>query len=100
MKKSHEQAFEGAGASVVEAFRRSETFTKNLGELTMPSFIFGYTSAIDEIAPHLSSETLESFKNKAHYNENSKELCDRMAKGSQVGRNLAEIRDEFNKWLS
>ncbi|XP_027166727.1 tropomyosin-2-like [Coffea eugenioides] len=100
VKKSHEQALEGAGASVVEVFRRSKAFTKDLGDLTMPSFMFGYTSAIDEAVPHLSSEALKSLRNKANYNEDSKERCDWMAEGIQVGRNLAEVRDEFNKWLS
>ena len=86
MKKSHEQALKGAGAAAVEAFRRwSEAFTKNLGELTMPSFMFGYTFAIDEAAPYLSPEALESLRNKANYNEDSKELCDRMAEGIQTG---------------
>ena len=100
LKKSHEQALEGAGASTVEAFRRSETFTRDLGQLIMPSFMFGYTSAVDEAAAHLSYEALESLQNTANYHEDSKELCDPMAEGFQAGRNLAEVRDEFNKWLS
>lgn len=99
-KKSHQQALEGTGASAVEVFRRSETFTKDLGELTLPRFMFGYISTIDEIASHLSSEDLESFKNNANYNEDSKELSDWMAEGIQSGKDLVEIRDEFNRWLS
>ena len=62
--------------------------------------MLGYTSAIDEAAVHLSSEALESLRNNANYNENSKKLCERMAEGIQVGRNVAEVQDEFNKWLS
>ena len=82
---SHQQALEGAGASVAEAFRRSKTFTKDLGELTLPSYMFDYTSTIDEVAPHLSAEDLDFFRSKANYNENSKELCDRMAESIQAG---------------
>ncbi|XP_027165900.1 neurofilament light polypeptide-like [Coffea eugenioides] len=100
VKKTHEQALESARTSAVEDFRRSETFIGDLGQLTRPSFMLGFTSAIDEAAVHLSSETLESLRNNANYNEDSKELCDRMADGIQVGRNLAEVQDEFNKWLS
>ena len=86
-----------AETSAVEALRRFEAFTKDLGELIMLSFMFSYTPAIDETAPHLSSEAFESLKNKANYNKDSKELCDRMAEGIQTGRNLAEVWDEFNK---
>ncbi|XP_027082016.2 uncharacterized protein [Coffea arabica] len=100
VKKSHEQALNSVGASAVDAFRRSESFTKDLGQLLTPSFMFGFTSGVDAAAAHLSSEALESLKDNAHYNEDSKELCDRMAEGIQNGRNLAEIQDEFNKWLS
>ena len=99
-KKTHEQALESARTSAVEDFRRSETFLGDLGQLTRPNFMLGFTSAIDEAAAHLSSEALQSLKNSANYNEDSKELCDRMADGIQAGRNLAEIQDEFNKWLS
>ena len=100
VKKSHEQALESAGASALEAYQRSETFNRELGELTMSSFMFGYTCAIDEAAPLLSSEALESLRNKTNYNEDSKELCDRMAEGFQAGRNLNKVWNEFNKWLS
>ena len=62
--------------------------------------MFGYTSTIDEVASHLSAEDLESFKNKDNYNEDTKELCDRMAEDIQAGRSLVEVREEFNKWLS
>nr|XP_027075991.1 neurofilament light polypeptide-like [Coffea arabica] len=100
VKKSHEQDLESAGASAVDAFRNSEGFTRDLGQLLAPSFMFGFTSAVEEAAAHLSSEALESLKDNANYNEDSKELCDRMAEGLQSGRNLSEVRDEFNKWLS
>ncbi|XP_027150498.1 neurofilament light polypeptide-like [Coffea eugenioides] len=100
VKKSHEQALNSVGASAVEAFRRSEAFTKDLGQLLTPNFMFGFTSGVDAAAAHLSSEALESLKNNDSYNEDSKELCDRMAEGLQAGRNLAEVQNEFNKWLS
>ncbi|XP_027155835.1 neurofilament light polypeptide-like [Coffea eugenioides] len=90
VKKSHEQALNSVGASAVEAFRRSEAFTKDLGQLLTPNFMFGFTSGVDAAAAHLSSEALESLKDNDSYNEDSKELCDRMAEGLQAGRNLAE----------
>lgn len=96
-KKSYQQALEGAGALAMEVFRRFETFIKDPGELTLPNFMFGYTSTIDEVASHLSSEDLESLKNKVNYNEDSKELCDQMTEDIQFGKDLAEIRDEFNR---
>ena len=99
-KKTHEQALESARTSAVEDFRRSETFIGDLGQLSRPSFMLGFTSAIDEAAAYLPSEALESLRNNASYNEDSKELCDRMAEGIQAGRNLAEVQDEFNKWLA
>nr|XP_027118412.1 neurofilament light polypeptide-like [Coffea arabica] len=83
-----------------EDFRRSETFIGDLGQLTRPTFMLGFTSAIDDAATHIPSEALESLRNSANYNEDSKELCDRMAEGIQAGRNLAEVQDEFNKWLA
>ncbi|XP_027166115.1 uncharacterized protein LOC113766088 [Coffea eugenioides] len=100
VKKTQEQALESARTSAVEDFRRSEKFIGDLGQLTRPSFMLGFTSAIDEAAAHLPSEALESLRNNANYNENSKELCDRMAEGIQAGKNLAEVQEEFNKWLS
>ena len=99
-KKNHEQSLDSARTSAVEDFRRSETFIGDLGQLTRPSFMLGFTSAIDQAAAHLPSEALESLRNSAHYNEDSTELCDRMAEGIRAGRNLAEVQDEFNKWLS
>ncbi|XP_071927679.1 uncharacterized protein [Coffea arabica] len=99
-KKSHQQALDSAGASAVDEFRRSEAFTRDLGQLLTPNFMFGFTSAIDEAAAHLAPEALESLKNHTSYNEDSKELCDRMAEGLQAGRDLAEVQAEFNKWLS
>ena len=35
-------------------------------------------------------------KDKASYNDDAKKLCDLMAEGIQVGRNLIEVREEFN----
>ena len=61
--------------------------------------MFGYTSAIKEAAPFLTSEQLESLQDAQHYNEDAKELYDRMAEGIQEGKDLAELRAEFNEWL-
>ena len=61
--------------------------------------MLGYTSAITEATPFLSSEQLESFQSTSHYNEDAKELCDRIAEGIQAGKDLTEVRAEFNKWL-
>ena len=85
--------------TAVVSFRSSESFTRDFGELTRPSFMLGYTSAVNDATPFLYSEQLESFQSAPHYNEDAKELCDRMAEGIQVGRDLAEVRVEFNKWL-
>lgn len=63
-------------------------------------FIFGYTSAVNEVGPLLSFEDLDTFKSKDSYNEDAKELCDRVADGIQAGRNLSEVLKEFNRWLS
>lgn len=52
------------------------------------------------MASLLTLEDLESFKNKDNYNEDAKELCERMAEGLQADKNLAEVQDEFNQWLS
>mgnify|MGYP004718983739 FL=1 len=52
-----------------------------------------YTLALNKVAPFLSQEDLDSFKNKDNYNENAKKLCDRIAEGIQAGRNLAEIQE-------
>ena len=70
--------------SALEAFRKSESFTRDLGELTLPSFMFGYTTAVNDATPFLSSEQLESLQDAPNYNENAKELCDRMAEGIQT----------------
>ena len=40
------EAKEKTGSMAVEAFRFSKAFTHDLGELTLPSFMFGYTSVI------------------------------------------------------
>ena len=99
-EQSHREALEKAGISAVEAFRKFETFTQDLGELTLPSFMFGYTSAVHDAAPFLTPEQLESLHNKDNFNEDAKELFDRMAEGIRAGRDLAEVKEEFNKWLS
>ena len=36
-------------------------------------------------------------KNKPNFNDDAKELCVRIAEGIQSGRNLAEVREEFNR---
>ena len=98
-EQSNKEAMDKAGVTAVEAFRKSESFTRDLGELTRPSFMLGYTSAVNDAMPFISSEQLESLQSASHYNEDAKELCDRMAAGIQAGRDLAEVRAEFNKWL-
>ena len=98
-EQSAKEAIDKVGVTAVEAFRKSEAFTHELGELTRPSFMFGFTSAVNEATPFLSPEQLESLQNASHYNENAKELCDRIAEGIQSGKDLAEVRAEFNKWL-
>ena len=45
-EQSSKEAIKKAGSLVVEAFRTSEAFTHDLGELTLPNFMFGYISAI------------------------------------------------------
>lgn len=99
-EQSTQAAIEKAGTSALEAFRKSEGFIKDLDEFTLPSFMFGYTSAIHYATPFLTPEQLESLHDKPNFNEDAKELCDRMAEGIQAGRDLAEVREEFNKWLS
>ena len=79
----------------MEAFRKSESFTHDLGEHTRPSFMFGYTSAVHDATPVLSPEQMESLQNASHYNEDAKELCNRMAEGIQTEKDLAEIRTEW-----
>ena len=96
-EQSAKEAIEKAGTLALEAFRRSEAFTRDLGELTLPSFMFGYTSVANDAAPFLSAEQLESLKNKLKFNEDAKELCDCVAEGIQAGRDLAEVREEFNQ---
>ena len=59
-EQSHREALEKAGISAVEAFRKFETFTQDLSELTLPNFMFGYTSAVNEVGPLLSEEDLDS----------------------------------------
>ena len=66
------------------------------GELTVPNFMFSYISAILDVAPHLSSEQLDTFKDKTSYNEDAKELCDRMVEGIQAGKNLIKVHEKFN----
>ena len=46
-EQSSREAIEKAGNSAVEALRSSETFKRDLVELTLPSFMFGYTSVTD-----------------------------------------------------
>ena len=98
-EQSSKVAIDTAGATAVEAFRKSESFIRDLGELTRPSFMFGYTSAMNEAASFLSPEQLESLQSASHYNEDAKELCDRVGEGIQAGKDLAEVRAESNKWL-
>ena len=95
-EKSHQDAVKKAGTSAIEAFLKSDAFIKDLGELTLSSFIFGYTSTVNEVGPLLSQEDLDAFKSKESYNENAKKLCDRMADDIQVGWSLTEVREEFN----
>ena len=61
--------------------------------------MLGYTLAVNDAMPFLSSEQLESLQSAPYYNEDAKELCDRMAEGIQAGKDLAEVRAKFNKWL-
>nr|XP_027119605.1 uncharacterized protein LOC113736724 [Coffea arabica] len=99
-EQSAKEAIEKAGTSALEAFRKSEAFTRDLDELTLPRFMFRYTSAVNDAAAFLSAEQLESLKDKPNFNKDAKELCDRMTEGIQTGRDLAEVRKEFNQWLS
>ena len=62
--------------------------------------MFGYTSAVHDTAPFLTPDQLESLHDKEHFNEDAKELFDRMAEGIRTGRDLTEVKEEFNKWLS
>ena len=66
----------------------------------MPRLKFSDTLAIDEVAPHRSTEALESLKSKIYSNEDSRVLCDQVAVGCHAGRNWIEGRNEINNWLS
>ena len=96
-EQSAQEAIEKARTLALEAFHKSETLTRDLGEFTLPSFMFGYTSAVNDAAPFLTSEQLESLQNKPNFNENAKELYDCMAEGIQARKDVAEVRTEFNK---
>ena len=96
-KESYKEAIEKAGASAIESFMKSESYNRDLGELTLPNFMIGYTSAVNEVGLLLSQEGLDSFKAKDSYNEDVKELCDCVAARIQEGRILAEVREEFNQ---
>lgn len=99
-EQSSREVIEKAGSTAVEAFRSSETFMKYLGELTLSSFMFGYTTTIQDAASFLTPEQLDVLKDKPNYNDDAKELCDRMANGIQFGRDLAEVREEFNREIA
>lgn len=81
-EQSSPAVIDKAGSSAVEAFRSSEAFTHDLGQLTLPNYMFGYTTAIKEVAPFLTAEQVDLFKDKASYNEDTQVLCDRMAEGT------------------
>ena len=70
-EQSTQAAINKAGSSAVEAFRSSETFTHDLGQLTLPNYMFGYTTAIKEVTPFLTTEQVDLFKDKASYNEDA-----------------------------
>ena len=43
---------------------------------------------------------MDSLKNKDSYNEDAEELCDRIAESIQAGKNLVDVHEKFNRWLS
>lgn len=77
----------------VEAVKR---FFSDQQKLAAPTFMLGFTKAVDEVVPLLSKEQKSNFLEHENYNPMASWLVDMTAEGIQQDRNLDEVMAKFN----